>query len=187
MRTKVSNQRPNIVFVMVDDMGVHQLGCYGNPFYETPRLNRFASEGMRFTDAYGTGPVCSPSRASVLTGKYPARLHLTDFIPGSESANTKLIVPNWQKYLPLEETTIGNAFKKLGYITGHFGKWHLARDYNHRPGRALDPESQGFDIVSTSVKPKPNADPAADAHNVRKITDWSLKFLEEQKNKSFLE
>lgn len=167
-------------------MGVHQLGCYGNSFYETPNLDRFASEGMRFTDAYGTGPVCSPSRASVLTGKYPARLHLTDFIPGSEATNTKLAVPNWKKYLSLDEMTIGNAFQELGYVTGHFGKWHLASDYNHRPGRNLDPGSQGFEVVSTSVKPKPDADPSADPHNVAKITDWSLRFIEDQKNRDFL-
>ncbi len=176
----------NIVFVMVDDMGVHQLACYGNSFYETPNLNRLASQGMIFTNSYGTGPVCSPSRASVMTGKYPARLHLTNFIPGSVPGNPKLLTPKWRKFLSQEETTIGNAFQDSGYVTGHFGKWHLAKDYNHRPGRLLDPESQGFEYVATSVKPKPDADPLADAHRTGKITDWAIAFMEAQKDNRFL-
>ncbi len=179
-------EKPNIVFVIVDDMGIHQLGCYGNPFYETPNLDRLAAESMRFTDAYGTGPVCSPSRASILTGKYPARLHLTNFIPGSEPENPKLITPEWQKFLPLEEATVGNVFQDFGYITGHFGKWHLAKDYHHRPGRPLDPQSQGFHFVTTSVKPKPDANPTEDAHNTGKITDWAIQFLKDQKDNNFL-
>ncbi len=179
-------EKPNIVFVMVDDMGIHQLGCYGNSFYETPNLDRLASQGMFFSNSYGTGPVCSPSRASVMTGKYPARLHLTNFIPGSEPDNPKLLTPDWQKFLSIEETTIGNALRDSGYVTGHFGKWHLATDYKHQPGRILDPGSQGFEYVTTSVKPKPDADPRSDAHSTRKITDWAIEFLEAQKDKRFL-
>ncbi len=178
--------KSNIVFVMVDDMGIHQLGCCGNSFYETPNLDHLAAQGILFSNSYGSGPVCSPSRASVMTGKYPARLHLTNFIPGSEPDNPKLLTPNWRKFLSQEETTIGNAFQNNGYVTGHFGKWHLAKDYNHRPGRLLDPESQGFEFVTTSVKPKPDADPLADAHKTEKITDWAIAFLEAQKDKEFL-
>ncbi|MHC4501255.1 MAG: sulfatase-like hydrolase/transferase, partial [Planctomycetota bacterium] len=76
--TEPSAGKPNIVFILADDLGWHQLGCYGSTFYETPNLDRFAKEGMRFTDAYAAAPVCSPTRASIMTGKYPARLHLTD-------------------------------------------------------------------------------------------------------------
>src|SRR6267378_2381854 len=74
--------KPNIILILADDLGWRDLGCYGSTFYETPNLDRLAAKGMRFTEAYAACPVCSPTRASILTGKYPARLHLTDFLPG---------------------------------------------------------------------------------------------------------
>ena len=78
----VPTDKPNIVFILADDLGQHQLGCYGSDFYETPTIDRLAAQGMRFTNAYAAATVCSPTRASIMTGKYPARLHLTDYIPG---------------------------------------------------------------------------------------------------------
>src|SRR6476620_2412624 len=95
---------PNILFILADDLGWTDLGIYGSSFYETPNLDRLASQGMRFTDAYAACPVCSPTRASFQTGKYPARLHLTDWIPGRKQWPTaKLLVPEFRQELPLEE------------------------------------------------------------------------------------
>ena len=131
--------RPNIIFILADDLGWHQLGCYGSRFYETPNIDRLATQGMRFTNAYAACPVCSPTRASIMTGKYPARLHLTDYIPGQAPDDKKLLTPEWTKHLPLEELTIAESLKTAGYATGHFGKWHLNIDKKYRPGRPGDP------------------------------------------------
>src|SRR6266571_8413680 len=101
-------RKPNIVFILADDLGYMDIGA-NNPrtFYETPNLNRLAAQGMRFTDGYAACPVCSPTRASILTGKYPARLHLTDFLPGrSDRPSQKLLRPKFRQYLTLEETTV---------------------------------------------------------------------------------
>ncbi|MHC4117929.1 MAG: sulfatase-like hydrolase/transferase, partial [Planctomycetota bacterium] len=103
---KAAKSKPNFLFILADDFGWSQLGCYGSDFYETPNIDRLAAEGMRFTDAYAACPVCSPTRASIMTGRYPARLHLTDFIAGGKFPHEKYTQPKWQKYLPLEEVTI---------------------------------------------------------------------------------
>ena len=103
--------QPNIVLILADDLGWTDLSCYGSDFYETPHLDRLARDGMRFTQAYSACTVCSPTRAAILTGKYPARLHITDWIPGLPPENPKLLVPPWTKYLPLEEITIARALR----------------------------------------------------------------------------
>ena len=103
---KDMTSRPNFLFILADDFGWSQLGCYGSDFYETPNIDRLARQGMRFTDAYAACPVCSPTRASIMTGRYPARLHLTDFIAGGSYPHEEYKQPEWQKYLPLEEVTI---------------------------------------------------------------------------------
>ena len=103
---KGSIKKPNIVFILADDLGLGQLGCYGSGFYETPNIDGLASSGMRFTNAYAACPVCSPTRASIMTGKYPARLHLTDYIPGRAPKDRKLVTPEWTKHLGAEEVTI---------------------------------------------------------------------------------
>jgi arylsulfatase A-like enzyme len=169
---------PNILIVVVDDMGVHQLGCYGSAFYETPSIDRLAREGARFPRAYCASPVCSPSRAALYTGLHPARLHLTNFIPGTAPANARLLTPAWRAHLPVDVTTLGDAFKANGYVTGHFGKWHLAPDYHYEPGRAMDPESQGFDEVLVTRKPLASADPEGDPHHIDRITDRAIEFTE---------
>ena len=102
---------PNIVFILADDMGYSQLGCNGSEYYRTPNIDKLAEEGMRFTNAYAACPVCSPTRASIMTGKYPARLHLTDFIPGNDREDQPLLQPDWQKFLPLEEITFAELLK----------------------------------------------------------------------------
>jgi arylsulfatase A-like enzyme len=120
-------------------MGWTDLGCFGSHFYETPNVDRLARQGMRFTDAYAACCVCSPSRASILTGKYPARLHLTDWIAGHNRPHAKLAIPDWTKYLPLEEVTLAEALKPAGYASAAIGKWHLG-------SAPYTPEAQGFDL-----------------------------------------
>src|SRR5215213_4911455 len=117
--------RTNVVFILIDDLGWTDLGCYGSDLYRTPHIDRLARDGVRFTSAYSACCVCSPTRAAVLTGKYPARLHVTDWIPGLVPANPKLLPPDWTKHLPAKEPTIAQAFKAAGYATASIGKWHL--------------------------------------------------------------
>ena len=136
---KNRSRRPNFVFILIDDLGWADVGCYGSELYETPNIDRLASEGMRFTDAYAACPVCSPTRASILTGKYPARLHLTDWITGHVAPNAKLKVPDWTMYLDHAETTLAEALKEAGYVSASVGKWHLG-------GEDYYPEAQGFDV-----------------------------------------
>src|ERR1043166_1079971 len=117
--------RPNILLILADDLGWTDLSCYRSDFYETPHIDRLARDGMKFTQAYSACTVCSPTRAAILTGKYPARLHVSDWIPGLPPENPKLLVPAWTKYLPREEITIARALKAAGYATASIGKWHL--------------------------------------------------------------
>jgi uncharacterized sulfatase len=190
--SRASAQRnPNIVLVFADDLGVHQLRCYGNDFYETPNLDQLASQGMRFTNAYAAAPVCSPTRAGLMTGKYPARLHCTDYIPGNRYPFAKLKTPDWTKHLPLEETTIAELLKEAGYACGHFGKWHLNQDKEYQPGRPGDPRSQGFDDVLATRKPKSQEaeqaaeDPDYDAHHIHEITDRAVAFMKAHRDTPF--
>src|SRR5436309_1116041 len=141
--------QPNIVLILADDLGWTDLSCYGSDFYETPHIDRLARDGMKFTQAYSACTVCSPTRAAILTGKYPARLHVTDWIPGLPPENPKLLVPDWTKYLPLEEITIARALRSAGYVTASIGKWHLG-------GEKYYPEKHGFDInIAGSSAPSP--------------------------------
>ncbi|GAB6167362.1 sulfatase [Thermostilla marina] len=138
-RVSAAERRPNVIFFLIDDMGWTDLSCMGSKLYETPHIDRLAAEGMRFTDAYAACTVCSPTRAAVMSGKYPARLHLTDWIAGHRRPNAKLLPPDWRMYLPLEETTLAEALKEAGYATAHIGKWHLGDPPYY-------PEHQGFDV-----------------------------------------
>ncbi len=132
--------KPNFIFILIDDLGWHDLGCYGSKFYRTPNVDRMAAEGMRFTDAYAACPVCSPTRASILTGKYPARLHLTDWLPGrGDLPAQRLARPIINQQLPLTEITLAKKLKAAGYTTAHIGKWHLG-------GEGFGPQQHGFDI-----------------------------------------
>ncbi len=182
--------KPNFLFILADDLGVHQLGCYGSQYYETPSLDRLASQGMKFTRAYAAAPICSPTRASLMTGKYPARVRVTDYIPGSDQwINPKLLPPDWNKGLPTSEVTIAEALKEAGYVSGHFGKWHLNVDKNYELDRPGDPQSQGFDDVLNTWKPNEggnqNPDPKDDPHNARVITDRAIAFMEQHKDHPF--
>ena len=131
---------PNVIFILIDDLGWADLGCYGSTFHQTPHLDRLAAQGVRFTHAYAASPLCSPTRAAILTGKHPARLHLTTYLPGrADSPAQKLLHPAIRKHLPLEEVTLAEALKPGGYRSGHIGKWHLG-------SKDFLPEDQGFDL-----------------------------------------
>ena len=139
------SEHPNILFILTDDLGARDLGCFGSTFYETPNLDALARDGMCFTNGYASCNVSSPTRASLMTGKYPARLKITDWIPGRQAkpgANDpySLIPPEFTLSLPLEEETLGEAFRENGYQTMFVGKWHLGEDVSHYP------QNQGFDI-----------------------------------------
>ena len=131
------SSRPNLLFILIDDMGWRDLGCYGSTFYETPHLDRMAAEGVRFTDAYASCPVCSPTRASVMTGRYPARVGITNFIAGN--AWGKLMGVPYFTALPVEERTVAQELREAGYATWHVGKWHLGPDGHW-------PRDFGFDV-----------------------------------------
>lgn len=134
--------KPNVVLILSDDLGWTDLACFGSDLHETPALDQLARDGMKFTQNYSACTVCSPTRAALLTGKYPARLHITDWIPGAMPDNPKLIVPDWTKFLPSGETTLAEVFKAAGYATATIGKWHLAKVGTNESY----PEAHGFDL-----------------------------------------
>ncbi|KKM86777.1 hypothetical protein LCGC14_1275550, partial [marine sediment metagenome] len=155
-----AGKRPNIVLILIDDLGWADVGYQGSTFYKTPNIDRLAAGGMTFTDAYAACPLCSPTRASILTGKNPARLHLTKAITANtrsfraEDKKTerpwwKLVAPGSATELPLGEVTIAERLRQAGYVTGFFGKWHLGK-------KAYRPEEQGFDVnVGGGFYPSP--------------------------------
>jgi len=140
------SRRPNIVFLLADDMGQGDLGCYGNTLFETPNIDRLRAEGMKFLNAYSACSVCSPSRAAILTGRYPGRLHLTDWIPGHKKPFAKLSVPDWQMFMDSNQTTLAGALKQNGYSTFFIGKWHLMPENNPALMPDHTPEKHGFDV-----------------------------------------
>ena len=197
-------RKPNFVFILVDDMGWMDVGCYGSRYYETPNIDKLARQGMLFTDAYAANPLCSPTRASILTGKYPARMKITapaghlPKLPANRPLLGKQAQP-WQKtvtpisrrYLPLEERTIAEALRETGYETGFIGKWHLGKDPIYWP------ENQGFDInVGGAGNPGPPSyhspyrlnnlkDGPAGEYITDRLTDEALGFIESNRKKTF--
>lgn len=144
-----SPKPPNIVFFLADDLGQRDLGAYGSTFYETPNLDQMARDGARFTDAYAACPVCSPTRASILTGQWPQRTGVTDYIgapttPEQWKRNTKSLPALYTDRLALDAPTLAKAMKKAGYATFFAGKWHLGPE-------GWWPENQGFDINKGGV------------------------------------
>ena len=141
--TAAAAERVNFVFFLADDLGWRDLGRQGSTFYETPNLDRLAASGMRFTDAYSACQVCSPTRAAILTGKYPARTGVTDYIGAAQPENwlrpTRLLPAPYANRLALSEVTLAEALKAGGYATFFAGKWHLGPE-------GWWPENQGFDV-----------------------------------------
>jgi arylsulfatase A-like enzyme len=142
---KSESPKPNVIFILLDDYGYTDLGCYGSKYYETPNIDRLAAEGIRFTDAYAACPVSSPTRAAIMTGRYPVNTGITDWIPGRQAGNSgspddKLIALPFKQQLDLREVTIAEVLQKNGYKTMISGKWHLGADQKYWP------ENQGFDV-----------------------------------------
>src|SRR6187431_653376 len=181
---------PNVIIILADDLGWTDLSCYGSTFYETPHLDRLARDGMKFTQAYSACTVCSPTRAAIMTGKYPARLHVTDWIPGLPPENPKLLVPDWTKYLPIGEVTIADALRPAGYATASIGKWHLG-------GEEYFPEKHGFAInIAGSSAPAPPSyfapykiatlpEGPEGEYITDRLGEEAVRFIEQHKDKPF--
>jgi arylsulfatase A-like enzyme len=176
--------------MLADDLGWTDLACYGSDLHETPHLDRLAADGMRFTQAYSACTVCSPTRASVLTGKYPARLHVTDWIPGLVPANPKLIVPEWTKHLPLEEASLAEVLRSTGYATASIGKWHLGDedfypekhgfDQNVAGTAAASPRSYFSPYSITTLPEGPDGE-----YLTERLGNEAVRYIEENKGKPF--
>ena len=169
---------PNIIFILADDLGVNDLACYGRREHNTPNLNRLAADGLRFTQSYCAQPICSPSRAAILTGKTPARLHLTTYLPGrGDAASQKVLHPKMRQELPLEEITLAEVLKTNGYATACVGKWHLG-------GKGFLPTEQGFDFYYPG---KPNTTPSAieGGKGEYDLTRAAIAFIETNRARPF--
>ena len=170
--------RPNFVLFLADDLGWADLSCYGSGFYESPVLDRLARDGMRFTDAYAACPVCSPTRAALMTGKYPARVGLTDYLPGLQPKDRKLLSVQDLDNLPLEEFTIAEALKEGGYRTFMAGKWHLGGDKH-------GPLQQGFEDTIGTPGAAPLRPGESDARRDGAMIDAALNFIERTRDRPF--
>ncbi len=188
-----AEERPNVVFFLVDDLGWSDIGVFGSSFYETPNIDGLAKQGVRFTNAYAAAHVCSPTRAALMTGKYPARLRLTDWLPGRrEHAFEQMLSAEKLAALPLEELTLAEAFKAHGYRTAIFGKWHLGGD-------EAGPLNQGFDVQAPDF---PGSTPRGgyfppylmkgltvegedDEYLTDRLTDFAVEFIEESSDEPF--
>lgn len=189
---------PNVVVFLADDLGQRDLGCYGSTFYETPNIDRLAKEGARFTDAYSACPVCSPTRASLMTGQWPQRSGITDYIgaplkPEDWKRNTKLLPASYADRLSLETPTLAKVLKSAGYATFFAGKWHLGPE-------GYWPENQGFDINRGGVdkggpyggkryfSPYGNArltDGPPGEHLPDRLASETVKFIDDNKDRPF--
>jgi len=141
------SDRPNIVFIMIDDLGWMDLACQGNPLVETPHIDQLAADGLRFTSAYAAAPVCSPTRAAVMTGLAPARLRITNHIPDQPRFvpdNAALLPAAMEDHLDPQNITIAERLKSAGYATAFLGKWHLSGSGKGKT--EWEPQTQGFDI-----------------------------------------
>jgi arylsulfatase A len=171
---------PNILFIMTDDLGIRDLGIYGSDYHYTPRLDSLAREGIRFTDAYAASAICSPTRASILTGRFPQRVHLTDALPWDRlPENPRLIPPNHLKELPSDYPTFAKALREAGYRTALFGKWHLGNEYQFfQQGEHL---SYGFDeVYDVHWRIRNEVD-----KGVEGLTDQAIDFIERNREQPF--
>jgi len=187
----------NFVFFLVDDLGWTDLGCFGSSFYDTPNIDRLAASGQRFTNAYAACPVCSPTRASIMAGKYPARMATTDYFgaaqPEKWKRNTKHLPATYEDRLAHSEVTIAEALKEGGYSTFFAGKWHLGPE-------EFWPEHQGFDVNQGGItrggpygkgryfSPYGNprlVDGPEGEHLPDRLASEAVKFIEERKDEPF--
>jgi len=188
-KISLTGSRPNIVFILADDLGWADLPVYGNRFNEAPHLTKLAREGIRFTNAYAACPVCSPTRASIMSGQYPARVGITDFITGHWRPYEEVIVPkNRTQYLPEEIITMGECMKEAGYATGYFGKWHLGFEERHQPWNqgfetANVYQGGGFFNYADRMSTPLGSEPGKVLSET--LTDLSLDFIETNKEEPF--
>jgi arylsulfatase A-like enzyme len=199
-----ADRPPNVVFILIDDLGQRDLGCYGSKFYETPNVDALAASGIKFDSAYAACAVCSPTRASIQTGKYPGRLHTTDFFGGPtyddvlnepryrrQYADRPVLPPNYLERMPLEELTIAEALREAGYATFFTGKWHLGP-------KGYWPEDQGYQINvggNRAGHPKkyfspynnPQLSDGPDGEQLdERLASEAAKFINEHKDEPFL-
>lgn len=194
---------PNIVLIPIDDLGWRDLGCCGGSAFETPNIDRVAEQGLRFTQAYSDCPVCSPSRAAMLTGKNPARLQFTGHITAigrhRHPDNSRIIPPDDRMDLPLDEITLAEALQPAGYVSASIGKWHVGRE-------GFWPEAQGFDLNvggwthgsppnyfypytapekewNPSIPTLKGGEPGE--YLTDRLTDESIRFVEQHKDRPF--
>ena len=198
MPSLAETSNPNIIVILADDLGQRDLGCYGSTFYETPHLDRLAREGALFTDAYAACPVCSPTRASIMTGQWPQRTGITDYIgaprtPEQWKRNTKSLPSPYSDRLALETPTLAKALKSAGYATFFAGKWHLGPE-------GYWPENQGFDVnkggtergapnggnkyFTPYANPRLSDGPPGEYITYR-LADETIHFIEEHKDRPF--
>ena len=185
-------KQPNIVFILVDDLGWADVKCnFPESFYDTPNIDEMAENGVRFTNAYAANPVCSPTRAALMTGKHPNRVNITDWIPGDDPKKRPLLGPEDSNELALEEITIAEKLKENGYKTCFIGKWHLG-------DKGYFPENQGFDInigghhrgsppggyYSPYKNPKLTDGPKGE-YLTDRLTTEGIKFITENKKNPF--
>ena len=180
MMCSAKNRPPNILFILVDDMGVRDLQCYGSDYYRTPHLDRLAAEGMRFTRAYASASVCSPTRASILTGLSPHRMHLTDALPWDRLyQNSKMIPPNHLKELPSKLPNFAQTLQAAGYRTALFGKWHLGNEKHFFTDGQY--ASYGFDEAKDCSGKAKKYDKGVDV-----LTQYTVRFLKANKDRPFM-
>ena len=171
--------QPNILFILCDDLGINDLHCYGREDHSTPHLDRLAAEGTRFTSAYASQPICSPSRAGLLTGLHPPRLHLTTYIPGRpDKRSQRVLHPEMMMQVPLSVKAWPRYFKEAGYTTGFIGKWHIGKE----PG----PADHGFDHVYHPGE-KMNTVPSLTEGGKGEfdLTRETIRFMEENRDRPF--
>lgn len=213
LQRSTAKERPNVVLILVDDLGWIDTGCYGSKFYETPNIDRLAAQGMRFTNGYAACAVCSPTRAAVMTGRYPARLGVTDWIRSRFQGgkipedkknpteyvggkNSKLLCPPNALWMELDEITIAEALKPAGYTCCHIGKWHLGADDWYPDKQGFDFNIGGcdfgqppsyFDPYSRKGQgPIPTLEPRDENEYLTdREADEAVKFIRQHKNKPF--
>lgn len=199
-REEPRDGRPNIIFILADDLSWSDLGVYGSGWHDTPHLDRLAREGLRFTSAYAAAPICSASRAAILTGRSPARLHF-EFVtkpePGSQPGRHALRSPPYTLNLPLDEVTVAEKLRNAGYRTGFFGKWHVSQHHKHYLGWSPThgPLQQGFDEGDPEFGSHPYGYESTEAAEERRLaegaypddalTERAIEFLRAHRDRPF--
>jgi arylsulfatase A-like enzyme len=192
-------RRPNIVFFLVDDFGKGCLAGMGSDLHETPNIDTLVQSGMQFTDGYAACTVCSPSRSAILSGRYPGRTHLTDWIPGHNKQNAKLKIPDWKMCMDHDWVLLPEALKNEGYATGFFGKWHLMPPRDKELMKNHLPTDHGFDINIGGREwgePKgpgryfhpfdmPNIESQKGDYLTDRLTDYAVDFVGKNKSNPF--